>query len=308
MPVNVKKPVRVPENADSWTLHKHWKSDDGKERRTKVKGVPNEDGSVPDQWPASEFTPANVLAVFGEGTFRVDFYDAQGKHIEGSGKLFDVANPPKHKQKLKPTTRGRPSNVMRGAEGDGDGDDDGDPIARVARRGGESLSMLDFMLMQREERKEQERREERLAERARQDSIAAQERDRQFLGTMLATMAQRGGAPAEDASLLRREMNVTIRESMSSLKRELLNALPEETDEPDAEPGNETPPEDMAEGASRIGMRMLQELEQRAPDLLNEAIPNIAKWFQSKGFKMSDELQGEINGAGAPVNGRAHRS
>jgi hypothetical protein len=289
--------IVVPPEAHHWAIDRLTTEEkNGKKfaRRTGMTSDPLSDGTVPRSWPASEFSPARVLEHWGPGKYRVEFFDMKGEMLTGTARVFDVATPKpaagpalrktKHAQAREPVFE----------------DDDDPPARRRGGGGGDSLSVSELIMLQREDRAAQEAREERLAERARQDAVAQQQRDREFMGMVMATM-QQSRAPVEASSdLLRRELALEIKEGLSRIRRDLDDREP---DDPD--PEDETPPKDLDEAGTRIGMRLLSELEQRAPDLIEEAIPRIADYLKTKGFKPSAELEAAM--AQKPTNGRAHR-
>jgi hypothetical protein len=292
--------IVIPPDASHWCLEKHTVEERASRgpddparivRRTqKMTSDPLPDGTVPNSWPAAEFSPSRVRDVWGAGKYRVRFYDTTGEPIAGTSRLFEVADPVAPGPKLRPK-KGQPVD-----------DVDEDEPSRTRRRpsGGESLTLAELLMMQREDRAAQDAREERLAERLRQEALIQQQRDREFMGMIVATMKSGAEPAAASSDLMRRELQLTINEGLAQIRREVRSYEPEdEPDDPDAEP-----PKDLDEAGTRIGMRLLQELEERAPNLVEEAIPRIAEFLKSKGFKPSAELENAMNGP--KPNGRAN--
>jgi hypothetical protein len=107
-------------------------------------------------------------------------------------------------------------------------------------------------------------------------------------------LQQTRAEPAMASDLLRRELKLEIRQEMHALRSQLGEL---ETEEPEG-----APPADLEEGVSRVGAALLGELEQRAPNLVNELIPAVADWLKQKGFTPGPEVQAQI--AAATVRGR----
>jgi hypothetical protein len=255
-----------------------------KGKRAKVLGEPQADGHVPERWPVAEFDTAKILEAFGPDNYRVDWYDNSGKRIKGQ--TFVVAHAPSGGARIDKPRRGRtPARAERG--------DDEEP--RERGRDPDAISFRELLMMQAEDRKEQERREERADQRRREEGERAQQRDREFMATVMGALMQTRAAPDQGADLLRRELSLEIRQGMAQLRTELGGNEPEE--EPD-DP-NEPP---SLEG---VGAAILGELEARAPHLVGELLPEVGKWLQSKGFAPSADLQAQLAGAVKP-NGRGH--
>jgi hypothetical protein len=293
-----------PPDTHHWMLWRFEMQKTGQLKRVKMTSpAPLPDGQVPDAYPTADFSAKYILDTWGDGKYYVCFWREDGKR-RGTG-TFELARPTaappaagrlrRSRASMLPTD---PAPAPRGAE------DLEEPAGR-GRAGGEILSFTDYLMMQREDRAAQERREERQQERMRQEAVTAQERDRQFMGQMLATVAalsQQKPASTPDSDLLRREMALTIREGMSQIRREFAPLMPEEEEEAD-----DAPPKDIGEAGERIGMRLLSEIEAKTPELLEEAIPRIVDWLSSKGFRPSPELAARLQeqaAAGAAVNGR----
>jgi hypothetical protein len=262
-----------------------------KGKRSKVVGPPLEDGTVPDRWAISEFSPQAILAAFGPDQYRADWFDGQGKRI--SGKVFRVANPPATGgAKIESPRRGRPPSSRREVE-------EGEPERERDRGRGDPdhISFRELLAMQAEDRRERERAEERADTRRREEAAAQQQRDREFMATMVGALMQTRQQPAAEGDLLRRELQLEIRQGMSRIREELDGREPEEDPDP------EDLPQDLGEGMQRVGAAILGELESRAPHLVGELIPQVADWLQKRGFTPSQQLQDQMN-ARTPLNGR----
>lgn len=285
-------PVRPPPTAVTFglvrMLHKGDKGKPGK-----VIGDPLPDGTVPDRWAVSEFSTQRVLEVFGPDHYRVDWYDSAGARI--AGKTFRVAHPAAKGAKIERASRGRPSTSRR-RDDDEDDPDDAEPRGRA--RNGESISLRELLTMQAEQRRDEERRQDRADERWRLQAEAAQQRDREFMAHILGALVQTRTQPEASSDLLRRELSLEIRQGMQRMREELGNVEIEEPDDRD-------PPADVGEGMARVGSALLGELEERAPQLINELIPNVAEWLKQKGFTPSADIAAQMTGRAAP-NGRGH--
>ena len=254
----------------------------------RMRGDADDDGVVIDVWPVSEFKPKHVLARWGAGKYRVDWYNSKNDRIDGE--VFEVSEP-RSKMAGRSSSRLAPE------------DDDAEPSPRGRREASgfptDPWSMLQFM----------QQREEAAAERERIRADTQRERDREFfqqmqtqsaqnLQTMLQMQATRPAA-GPDSELQRREMAVTMQEMTLKLEKRLASAL-EGLDltggggDDDDETPAKKPPRSIEEAGTRIGMKLLGELEEKAPDLLEEAIPFVAKWLKAKGFGASEELEDEL--------------
>jgi hypothetical protein len=295
----------VPPNATTWSVVKLYKDDQNKQRRQPCKGSPLEDGRVPEQWAASEFSESGVLAMWGPGRYRVDFQDGKAQHV--SGRIFEVAKPSKG-GKLRP---------KRGAAEEPDDDDD-DGIRRgLAPRGrapafgaNGSISFVEYLAFMQQQQQEGREREERIAQRAREEAREARESDRAFMGTMVQIMSQRGGGGGDfNPDLLRRELALELREGMSGIRRALATDLGNRTPDDDDDDDNNDdgdPPKDLAEAANRIAMSALGELENKTPGMIAEALPAIINYMRSKGVIPSPKLQQQIEELNATRNGAGH--
>lgn len=277
--------VQIPPDATHWML---WRLANEKRtgsghhgRRSRCTGEPLSDGSVPDSWPVSEFSTARVLQTFGPGKYQVDFYNTEGERL--AGQHFEVADP--KSKAAGPRLRRAPPGAEPAAI---------DPVeAPTGAASNGSMSAWDIMAMM-------DRRDQAVQQREREMSERAMQRDREFFATMQAQTAQmmgqlmatsRASAPA-DGDLLRRELALSIREGLATIRRDVSEQLgtmaPEDDDEP------EDPPRDINEAGERIGIKLLEEIQARAPNLLDEIIPAVGGWLQTRGFVPSSDLQREI--------------
>jgi hypothetical protein len=256
-----------------------------KGKKAKCYGAPLPDGTVPDRWDVSEFSPAAILATFGPDKYRVDWYEADGTRV--SGRIFTLAAPAQPS-----AARIAPARSRRRRERDEDLEPEDEP-----RRGreSESMSLREFLAIQAEDRREAERREERADQRRRDEAAAAQQRDREFMAMVLGTLQQQRATPVESNDLLRREISLELRQGLAALRNEIAGQEPE-GDDPDEPPSIEG-----------VGQAVLGELEARAPHLVGELIPQVAAWLKDRGFIPSPEVQQAI-AARAGQNGRAGQS
>jgi hypothetical protein len=264
---------------------------DDRGKRSKVTGEPLEDGTVPDRWAVAEFSPQRVLDTFGPDHYRVDWYGPDGKRIKGQ--TFRVAHPPAKGAALDQPRRGRPSRA--GASARRRDEDDDEPRDRGAPP--EHLTFREFLAMQAEQRREDDARRRDEDQRRRDEAAAAQQRDREFMATILGALVQTRQQPEVSSDLLRRELSLQIRQEMQHLREDLAGNEPDEPDD------TRDPPEDVGEGVARVGSAILGELEARAPHLVNELIPEVAAWIKSKGFVPSPEVQAQL---ARQANGRGH--
>jgi hypothetical protein len=290
--------VHAPEGAATFMLHKHWTDENGAERRTKIKGEPGKDGVVPDQWPARDFTPEKILEVFGPAKYRADFYDAGGTHIKGTGFVFEVAAPVR---------------VPRARKGGASVDDEDDPdeeyssrrgpsssvLERLARQtqggGAPQISILDVIMLQAESRREADAQAQLAIARERQDSLDRQQRDREFMATMITMMGQRGAGP--DMDQIRRELELAQRETRLVLRgevRQVLGAVQAAPPDDDGDDGDG--PASIEEAIEEAGATVLGDLTKRAPQLVGE----LFTWLQKRGYQPGPEAQAALGAAFGP--------
>jgi hypothetical protein len=277
-----------PPGGHHWTLWrlsvaKRTNPETGKSRKQtlseRMRGDAGADGVVCDVWPASEFRPADVLARWGAGRYRVDWFSVKNDRL--GTEVFEVSDP-------KPGRRG-------GSKVAPQRDDDDEPQGSAREQAGipnDPWSLMMFM----------QQREEAAAERERVRAEAQRERDRDFFQQlqtqnmqMLQIQAQKAPAPegaAASAELQRREMAVTMAEMTLKMEKRLAAALEGFNDRDDDD--DDDPPKSIEDAGKRIGMKLLSELETKAPDLIEGALPRIATWLESKGFKPSDDLADDL--------------
>jgi hypothetical protein len=279
--------IIVPTGASHFAVYRLTKKD-GKQIQTKMRGEPDDSGFVPDTWPVAEFSVRAVLANWGEGRYRVQWYTPDAQHMKGAGETFDVS---------RPKSRNR-SGRRLSAQTD-DGGELVEPEARAAAQiaAGAPMGILELMALMRQEREEQR-------------EIAAQQResDRQFWlqmqtqqSQLLQTVMGRGGSGA-DSDLLRREMALDLDKKLFELRQELATDPDERED--DREPEDREPPKNLDEAAERIGMAFLEQIEGAAPELVSKMVPKFLSMLRAQGLEPSAEMQARI---AAAQNGHAHR-
>jgi hypothetical protein len=241
-------------------------------KKLKMQSAPREDGTIPDSWPISEFSPKNLLASWGDGKYQIEWYEEAGKRIGKT--IYEVASPAASGPRL----RTRRPNAPIGNEPD---DEPASPLERMRQNGaGATMSIMDYLILQREDAKAASEREERLAQRHREDSAVAQQRDREFMGAIIATLKQPAQTGAPDADLLRREMALAIREGLHTIRKDVTEQLGQM--QPDDDEPDDTPPEDLDQAAERIGQQLLGKLEHATPEFLEQLLPKVQDWVKSK--------------------------
>jgi len=241
----------------------------------RCRGEPQPDGTVPEVWPIVEFSAPRVLDHWGPGRYRIDFFNAAGDQIK-PGVRLEVAEPVAKGPKL---SRSKP---RPGRAGDDQQDDD----RHGARATPDSMSAWEVMAML-------DQREQRATERITAQFQAQGDRDRAFMSSMMQLATSGRGAPGgESTDLLRRELGLTVEKELFRIRKDLAASIGQlaaerEEEEPDDDDG----PKDLDEAGERIGLALLRELEQRAPELIEEAIPQLVRWLQGKGFQPSDRLR-----------------
>ncbi len=275
--------VVPPPGATHWSIYRVETTANGHGRRMKMTGPPEDNGQVPDAWPVDQFSTGQVLKMWGDGKYKVEWYGGDGERIASAGQLFEVATPSPATAKQRKLQPPRRSARVEAAPED-------EVIERAAQGGVGGIGILEILTLLRSEREE-----------ARELAAAQAERDRQFWAQMqaqqtqlLTTILGRGGGQV-DGEILRREMAVTVREGMAQLRRDL-DSQREEDDGDDPEPGLD-PPRDMSEAAERIGLSFLSELEGAAPAIVQKMVPAFVEFMQSKGLVPSPELQARIEAA-----------
>ena len=299
-------PSTSPENRKSMTVTPPAAADhfsverctvvDGHGRRTKMTGPPDDDGHVADTWPTGEFSPAKILAMWGDGKYRVEWYGADDERMKGLAQTFEVATPARGAKKGAPRTM--QSKRRRLAV-----DDEPEPLERVAQAGGQ-VGILDMLAMLRAEREDAQQRAQEQAERDRQFWSQQQQSQMQMMQMWMGKGGAGGASDPGAMDLLKRELKHNQDVALFQLRKDLLG-LKDEL-EPETEPGgDDEPPKDMGEAGERIGMSIMAELEEAAPELVQQLLPSLINVLRGKGFTLSDELQARIEAA---KNGHAHPS
>ena len=266
---------------------------DGHGRQTKMRGPPDDEGQVAETWPVSEFSVSKVLAAWGDGRYRVEWYGADDERIKGEGKIFEVATP---------AARAKKDRKMQPKRRLATGDDEPEPLERAIASGNGSVGILDMLAMLRAERDDAREQAQQQAERDRQFWVQQQASQMQML-TMIVGKGG-GGGGGTDASAMdlpKRELKLAQEQGLFQLRKDLFD-LKDEI-EPESSDPSDTPPGDMSEAGERIGMKMMGELENAAPELVQQMLPSILSFLSGKGFKMSDELRARIE---AVQNGHAN--
>lgn len=259
----------------------------GAGRQEKMLGEPDESGYIPDNWPVEEFSTRSVLARWGEGKYRVEWYGgSDSAHMKGKGTSFEVAAP----KSKRPSRKLTPSPAPPSRDSD-------EPTERAAAQiaSGSPIGFLEIMALMRQEREDQRERGEAQAERDRQFWMQMQQQQTQLLQTLL---TRGGGGGGADGDLLKRELSLQLEQKMFELRQEMSHEEPEEPSD-----GAPDPPKDIEEAAERIGMAFLSQLEGAAPELVQKMIPRFLSMLKAQGMQPSAEMQARI---AAAANG-AHR-
>lgn len=281
LPPKLHPTLTAPAGAHHWTL---WRLDSrqvknaetGKSRwqtfQERMRGDAGSDGVVAEAWPTSEFKPQHVLARWGAGRYRVDWYSVKNERLDGE--IFELAE--------QPSSRMGASRVApQGAEVE--------QGAAAAATGG--FPMDPWSLMQ-----WVESQREASAERERQRADAQRERDRDFFQQILTMLGTKAAAPAADAGLAQREIALAMGEMGLKFEKRIAAAI-EELGGSGGGGGDDDdtpPPKSLEDAGQRIGMRVLKELEDKAPEMLEDAIPMVVSWLKKKGFAPSEELEDEL--------------
>jgi len=292
LPPKLHPTLTAPAGAHHWTL---WRlesrqvknTETGKSRwqtfQERMRGDAGPDGVVAEAWPTSEFKPQHVLARWGAGRYRVDWYSVKNERLDGE--IFELAE--------QPSSRMGASRVApQGAEVE--------QGAAAAAQGG--FPMDPWSLMQ-----WVEAQREASAERERQRADAQRERDRDFFQqmqaqqaasthTLLTMLGTKAAAPAADAGLAQREIALAMGEMGLKFEKRIAAAIEElGAGGGGGEGDDDTPPAaSLEEAGQRIGMKVLKELEDKAPEMLEDAIPMVVGWLKKKGFTPSEELEDEL--------------
>lgn len=268
------------------------------------KGEAGDDGIAPEVWPVAEFSPRRVLQQWGAGRYRVDWYGSDNKKI--SADTFQVDLPASAKVPAPEPRAARPrDDVDYGSPRHASSY--ADPTLPTTQAGW-AMYMREREDAERERRRQEARDEENRREAAFERQRAA---DREHTQSLIAALtAGRGAAPpAVDSELIRREMAVTVREQMSGFRAEVgatLQRLQVDSAARGGRDNDRDDPEDLVGGAERIGIRLLGELEDAAPELVEACIPGFIALLQGRGWKPSPEMIEALEGLKSKRNGAGH--
>lgn len=251
----------------------------------RCQGEAREDGTIPEAWPVGEFATTRVLETHGAGRYKVTWYNKAGDKVSHS--IFELANPPGKKTRSQRGGRlGVPYEpigaVPRAKEDEGGGQGAAEP--------GLPQSPIGWMMymQQREEAAAERRRQEAREEdqRRREEHDRQRQSDREFFGMVLQRQPQGQGV---DMDLLKRELRVSVQEHMLSLREQFAgNGNDDDNDEPDRD--GRKPPRNLDEAGSRVAMAVLEDIEQRAPELLQKMVPELWRWLTEAGYKPSAKV------------------
>jgi len=255
--------VRPPPDATHWAIHR---GDPGGRRGLRYTRLrwpePEADGSLGELWPVEIFSPKLVLETWGPGKYRVDWYGADGAHMKGLSRTFQVAKPrddaaPPKRRRARPAAADEP-----------EADEptlDGVPVGRDGRVG-----LLEVIaLMQQSEQRAADRAEAQRA-REREESTRQMQMWTQLMGNMR-------GSAQPDFDTVGRQISLSIREQMMGIREELGMRRLEE-----AEEDRETEPEDLQGALDRFGLGMLGELEKEAPGWIRDNVPKFLEWMKTQ--------------------------
>lgn len=268
----------------------------------RCQGEARADGTIPEVWAASEFSTKHVLDAHGAGRFKVTWYNKAGDKLTHS--IFELANPPGRKAHA-PRREGRLGELYEPLRPAPRSDEDG---------GGELEAGMPkspigwFMLMQQREEAAAERRRAEAREedqRRRDEADRQRQQDRDFfqniLGFATKPAATGGGV---DMDLLKREMRVGIQEHMIALRADLAQQGGGDDDDDNDRGGDDRkPPRNLEEAGSRVAVAVLEDIEQRAPELLQKVVPELWRWLTEAGYKPSAKVARAI--AEATADGQA---
>lgn len=242
----------------------------------RMHGAPLEDGTKPESWPVAQFSTRFVLEQWGPGTYRVDWHAKDGSRI--SGQRLSLDTPPSE-------TKARAARVHRApaaVEHD-------EPSASSSDGMPQSPFQWLMWMTQREEAAAERRRQEAREEdqRRREEYERNAERDRNFMATMIQVMGAKSSAPDVNGDLLRREMALSVREGLQRIDESVAQRL---SGIAAAAAASGDGPTDLGDGAERIGLAFLEELEGVAPSIIEAAIPRVISVLEGHGWKPSPEL------------------
>jgi hypothetical protein len=264
----------------------------------KINAPPDQSGRSGDLWPPALFDPATLRAAHGVGRYRAEWIDGGGKVIgRETFELRDLVGPQVTPATSPATSSAAPVGLAPGV---------------MMGPGGVPLDPWTLMQMM-------DQRAERAEERARADAQRATEREREFTTKLLEAVrgpavvagaaAPAGGVDARERDLMAREMKLEMREAIAKETARLRAEF--EANAPDDDDDDYVPPKSVKQAASRVGIKLIAELEDQAPELLKAGIPVFIEKLKDMGFRPSRELEREARGAlrgkSSRTNGEAKR-
>lgn len=252
---------------------------------TKLLAPPDAEGRAVDAFPISVFDLAQIAQAFGFGRYRIEWHNADTGRKPLLTHEVELADPTAGASKGAPAPLSQPARPLEAPN----------PAAPPT----DPLSLIAWA----------DARADRQMATMREEFRNSQERDRQFMAAVVAgrPVAAAGAAGAGDApatgdalrrelELVRRELALEQREALAKAREEIRAELEEEMGDDDNDDPSYVPPKNMKQAASRVGIRLIEELEQRAPGLLEAAIPAIFDNLKKAGFKPSRELEAAAGG------------
>lgn len=284
LPANMKKAPPGAVMFDLWALHtvKGVSPTSGKRysslKPRRLRGEPDASGQVTEAWPVAEAAPAAIRRKWGPGRYRVRYLSDTGAELG----TLDL-------QLETPASERAASAALE------DGVDQGEAAATPAARlravagnlGGVGTLELLLLMQDNADRAAQRAREEAAAQRAAdREYFAAQSGGQTALLTTLmplivqarAPVAGGGATSGAELGLLRRELALTVREQMGTLRGEVAQLLAEQ-----GGGGDPDGPETAGEALNLAGVEAVEALGEVAPGLVQEAIGAFRAWMRSKG-------------------------
>jgi len=295
--------VQIPAQAVAFFLWKLSPRKVEREGRKPVDGwsqrkllmAPDASGRAAQVFPRAAFNFEAIRSAYGAGRYRAEWLGSDHRKLgAGMTVTFELRDPEAAAAPPAGAHHAPHAPAPAGMAGP-----DGQPMSPWAL-----MAMID-------------QRAEREAERARADAERSQQRDREFFALLIkgapAINASNGTAVAaagvspemaqREADLLKREMRLEMREAVAKMRAELEAEYASDDDDEDF-----VPSKTVGEAAKRVGIKLIGELEEQAPDLLKAAIPEIVDRLKKAGFTPSKELEREIKGGASKPNGAAKRA